>query len=196
MPTYAVINGSVVQPLFTRLWLSPSCCLPYCKPSSPSHFLFPRATAAILIVGATPCNGSCYCSNRVTNSGGATYRASDECWSAGAEWEVIYQQVSSALDGCFYQPARPKQEATEEKRTVTVTLFTGIVKETETPRCTVLCKSLKSFYFMWAWSAALQLSEGLLKVFFGHELLFHSFQSLLIAFCGFAFYTFVNWCLK
>lgn len=53
---------------------------------------------------------------------GATYRASDE--SVGAEWEVIYQQVSSALDGCFYHPARPKQEATEEKGTVTLILFT------------------------------------------------------------------------
>lgn len=94
------------------------------SPPHPPTSCFPNATAAILIVGATPCNGSCYCSNRVTNSGGATYRASDECRSVGAEWEVIYQQVSSALDGCFYQPARPKQEATEEKRTVTVALFT------------------------------------------------------------------------
>lgn len=55
MPTYAIINGWVLQPLFTHLWLSSSCCPLYCKlQPPPSHLLFPQAMAAILDVIAVP----------------------------------------------------------------------------------------------------------------------------------------------
>lgn len=182
MPTYAIINGSVVQPLFTRLWLSPSCCLPYCKPSSPSHFLFPHATAAILIVGATPCNGSCYCYNRVTNSARCHISCFRwKCWCR-VRGDLSAGELSSGW--VLLSPCQTEARGNRGKGNSN----TYTIHWQETPRCTILCKSLKSFHFMWTWS--------LLKIFFGHELLFHSFRSLLIAFCGFAFYIFVNWCLK